>query len=37
MLVKLFRDWPKSYVWDARISRDVNGGYNMDSGWKRIT
>ena len=37
MLVKLFRDWPKSYVWDARISRDLNGGYNMDSGWKRIT
>jgi hypothetical protein len=35
-LVKIFRDWPKSYIWDAQITRNENGCYFIDSTWKRI-
>ena len=35
-LVKIFKDWPKSYSWDAKITLDENGSCFMDSNWNRI-
>ena len=36
-VVKLFRDWPKSYSWDAKITHNEKGGYFMDSSWKNVS
>ncbi len=35
-LVKIFKDWPKTYMWDAKITRDENGRYFMNSNWVRM-
>lgn len=35
-VVKIFREWPKSYVWDAKIILDASGQPFMKSTWKRI-
>ncbi|WP_158860203.1 hypothetical protein [Lunatibacter salilacus] len=34
--VKIFKEWPKSYVWNAKISLDEKSRPTMQSGWKRI-
>lgn len=37
LFVKVFREWPKSYVWNARIRFDNNAGLpTIQSGWERI-
>jgi len=34
--VKVFREWPKSYVWNAKIRFDNNSGLpTIQSGWQR--
>lgn len=35
-VVKIFKEWPKSYVWNARITLDDTGQPMMQSAWKRI-
>ena len=32
---KVFRNWPKTYQWNARIIPDETGGFSMDSKWER--
>lgn len=34
--VKIFKEWPKSYVWNAKISLDEKSHPTMQSDWKRI-
>ncbi len=34
-VAKVFRHWPKTYIWEATIVED-EGNYYMQSGWKRI-
>lgn len=34
--VKVFREWPKSYVWNAGIKFDMTNKPIMQSSWKRI-
>lgn len=36
MIVKVFKDWPKSYVWKANIKFDATNYPVMKSGWERI-
>lgn len=35
-VVKIFKEWPKSYVWNAKIRLDESGEPVMQSGWKRL-
>ncbi|HNW68777.1 MAG TPA: hypothetical protein PKI01_00115 [Bacteroidales bacterium] len=35
-VVKIFKEWPKSYVWNAQIRLDDAGQPIMQSAWKRI-
>lgn len=35
-LVKIFREWPRSYVWNAEVIFDKTGKPNMKSHWQRI-
>ncbi len=37
LVVKVFREWPKSYVWNAKITLNASDQPFMKSGWKRIT
>jgi hypothetical protein len=36
MIVKVFKNWPKSYFWNANIKFDSTNHPVMKSGWKRI-
>jgi hypothetical protein len=36
MVVKVFKEWPKSYVWNAKIKLDEKEQPIMESSWKRI-
>lgn len=36
MVVKVFKDWPKSYEWNAVIDSGYPNNPIMDSSWKRI-
>jgi len=36
IIVKVFREWPKTYVWNAKIRMDSEGPPIMDSNWGRI-
>lgn len=36
LVVKVFKDWPKSYVWNAKIEVGDTGQPIMQSGWARI-
>jgi len=36
LIVKVFKDWPKSYLWNANIKFDATSHPVMISGWKRI-
>lgn len=35
-VVKIFKEWPKSYVWNARIQFNGGGNPVMQSGWARM-
>jgi hypothetical protein len=35
-MVKIFRDWPASYVWEAQINLDNPTEPYMKSSWKRV-
>ena len=35
-VVKIFREWPKSYAWNAQIRLNDTGQPIMQSGWRRI-
>lgn len=35
-VVKVFKEWPKSYVWNAQIKLNDTGQPILQSGWKRI-
>jgi len=36
LTVKVFKEWPKSYVWNAKIKLDESEQPIMESSWKRI-
>lgn len=36
MIVRVFKEWPKTYEWDARIRLNAAGQPEMESAWKRI-
>ena len=36
LVVKIFKEWPKSYVWNAQIKLDDPNRPIMQSAWKRI-
>ncbi len=35
-IVKVFKDWPKSYVWNAKIKLDETNNPLMRSSWSRV-
>jgi hypothetical protein len=35
-VVRIFKEWPKSYVWNAKIKLDETGQPIMQSDWRRI-
>jgi len=37
MMVKVFRNWPKTYVWNAKIKLDTDNPPIMTSGWSRLS
>lgn len=37
LVVKVFKEWPKSYVWNAKIKLDEKEQPIMESSWKRIS
>lgn len=37
LVVKVFKEWPKSYVWTAKIRWDKTDQPIMESSWKRIS
>ena len=36
LVVKVFKEWPKSYVWNAKIKLNETEQPVMESGWERI-
>jgi len=36
LAVKVFKEWPKSYVWNASIKLNETGQPVMESSWERI-
>jgi len=37
LVVKVFKEWPKSYVWNAKIKLDETEQPIMESSWERIS
>ncbi len=36
MIVRVFKEWPGTYVWNARIRINADGQPGMESAWKRV-
>lgn len=36
-VVKVFREWPMGYVWNADVNFNNNGNTTMNSRWSRVS
>lgn len=35
-VARVFKTWPKTYLWQAKLSRDADGNWQMSSDWTRV-